>query len=221
MATEAVFQDLAVTIIGRDDSGPYPMVQVRYEATGGTEWVSADAVRVGPGPVIISGEPVPAAHIPAPYNVAGVVFGFEQLLIDRARALETANDTDKLRELTGSDPAAGVTEVYAAMTGRLQGVLTGLLTLLDRLADVPGPCGRYNPHTPHGQCPGTAPEYPSEPVEVIGSEYEQAVTRLEQANARLREAEVNVSEANDEVFAAEQALAATESAPGIPLERYR
>jgi hypothetical protein len=30
-----------------------------------------------------------------------------------------------------------------------------------------GPCNRRNPHTPHDSCPGTAPEYPSERVEVV------------------------------------------------------
>ncbi len=38
----------------------------------------------------------------------------------------------------------------------------------------PAPCRRTNPHTPHdtpgGRCPGTAPEFPSEPIEVVSAE---------------------------------------------------
>lgn len=32
---------------------------------------------------------------------------------------------------------------------------------------APRPCRRTNPHTPHGGCPGTAPEFPWERVEVV------------------------------------------------------
>ena len=33
--------------------------------------------------------------------------------------------------------------------------------------DYPHPCSRRNPHTRHGYCPGTAPEFPGEDVEVV------------------------------------------------------
>jgi hypothetical protein len=29
------------------------------------------------------------------------------------------------------------------------------------------PCGRRNPHTDHGNCPGSASEFPSEPTEIV------------------------------------------------------
>lgn len=38
-----------------------------------------------------------------------------------------------------------------------------------RLGTRAGPvaCPRRNPHTPHGPCPGTAPEYPSETADTV------------------------------------------------------
>lgn len=176
----------------------------------------------------------PAAGLPAAYNVAGVILGCEQLIIERARAFEAARGVTELRELTGADPDAEGYFVYAGAVGSMQATLTGLLILLDRLADAPGPCGRYNAHTPHGKCPGTVEDTLTCPVHGYqgyspacaecwrdGNAHERAAARYEQAWARLRDAEVSVSEAADELDAAEEALAATESAPGIPLERYR
>lgn len=38
-----------------------------------------------------------------------------------------------------------------------------------KLGTQAGPlaCHRRNPHTPHGRCQGTAPEYPSETIEIV------------------------------------------------------
>lgn len=41
-------------------------------------------------------------------------------------------------------------------------------TTTDRPAS--GMCERRNPHTPHGECLGLAPEWPSEPVEEVKDE---------------------------------------------------
>ena len=39
-------------------------------------------------------------------------------------------------------------------------------------AVTPAPCHRTNAHTPHGKCPGTAPEFPSERIEIVAHEDE-------------------------------------------------
>jgi len=163
--------------------------------------------------------PDDAVILPAAYNVAGIILGCEQVMIERARQFERAGSITELRALcTVIDLDAPNDRVYAAATGGMQAILTGMLILIDRLADAPGPCGRYNAHTAHGNCPGTAPEYPSDQVETIGNDYERAVNRVEQATARLWAAEQEVSDANDECLEADQALARLEAAPGIPLD---
>jgi hypothetical protein len=41
--------------------------------------------------------------------------------------------------------------------------------------DYPQPCSRNNPHTPHGYCPGTAPEFPWEKIEHTHSHQGQSL----------------------------------------------
>jgi hypothetical protein len=101
-------------------------------------------------------------------RVSGLVQGQRFTGVIRSRALR---DGELVSVAVATDEPLTTPAGHRVLQALLRGEEEiSRLTVLDSV-EQPRPCGRTNPHTPHGACLGMAPEYPSEPIEVVGSEH--------------------------------------------------